>query len=77
MKTDMKLSRMDCYAGKIHAETMPHEPDIHDEPGVYVQFREGCGHTVYTMTPDEADEYADMLKVAAAHTRKAFQKKKR
>lgn len=66
------LSRMDCYAGKWLAEATAHSPDIFDEPGVYVQFIEGCGYHPYTMTPDEADRLADRIREAAAKTREAF-----
>lgn len=66
---------MDCYAGKMRAEANPHEPDIFDEPGVYLQFVEGCGYTVFTLTPEEAEQYADMLKASAKASREAFQKK--
>lgn len=76
MSDKVTLSRMDCYAGKFEAEASGHTPDIHDEPGVYVQFIEGCGYDVYTLTPDEADTLADRIREAAAETRKAFQDKK-
>lgn len=71
----IELSQMDCYAGKFKAEAIAHEADVFDEPGVYAQFIEGCGHHVFTMTPDEADQFADMIKAAADKSRKSFKKR--
>lgn len=73
----IELSQMNCYAGKIKAEVLAHTSDIYDEPGAYAQFIEGCGYDVYTMTPDEADVFADMLKAGAQASRNAFSNKKK
>ncbi len=56
MKTQIKLSRMDCYAGKQRAEVMAGDKDY-----FYLQFVEGCGYTVYEITPDEAIELGNIL----------------
>jgi len=68
----LTLSQMDCYAGKMLAECMPFSPDIHKEPGMYLQFVEGCGYHVYTLTPDEADKLAEMLRQTAEQSRREF-----
>lgn len=60
----------------VRAETMSFDPDIHDIPGVYLQIVDGCGYTVYEMTPEEAETVAKMLIASAAETRKNFGVKK-
>ncbi len=67
-----KVSGMECYAGKWWAQVLDHSPDIHNKPGVYCQFVEGCGYHVYTLNPDEAELLAAMLLQGAAKTRAAF-----
>lgn len=76
IQTDaIKLSRMDCYAGKIRAEVLPWENDGLDRvPGLYLQFVQGCGYSPYEMTPDEADQLAALLRVGAAKARANFKK---
>jgi hypothetical protein len=61
------------YDGRLkRAEISAHEPPIHDVPGVYLQFVEGCGYDVYELTPDEADAISKYLADAAVQTRAAF-----
>ena len=74
MKNSFPLSKMDCYAGKQLVEVSDFSPDIHDEPGMYLQFVEGCGYTVYEITPDEAEKLAALLLAKAKETRKNFKK---
>lgn len=80
-KSRVILSRMDCYAGKMEIEVMPSDPSLYEEeedrgvirkPMMYLQRVEGCGYIVMELTPDEADQLADALKLHAVHTRKRF-----
>lgn len=59
-KETVKLSLMPCYAGSWQAEVMTSTPDPgeSEEPHFYLQFVEGCGYSVYSMTPDEAEKVA-------------------
>lgn len=72
MGNSIRLSQMDCYTGKIRAEVNAFGPDIHSQPGLYLQFVEGCGYDVKTLTPDEAEQLAELLLKSAFRTRKAF-----
>lgn len=71
---------MDCYAGKWAVEVMPHEPFLDEkktivhmeQPGMFLQFVEGCGYTVFNLTPNEAESLAKILVQGAKATRKAF-----
>jgi hypothetical protein len=47
------------------AEVLGFDPDINGEPGMYLQFVEGCGYDVYELTPDEARELAGELAAEA------------
>lgn len=66
------LSKMPCYAGNIYVEVTPFSPDLHDNEGIYLQFVEGCGYDVKTLTPNEAEILAKQLQLAAIRTRKSF-----
>jgi hypothetical protein len=74
MKESIKLSQMDCYAGKWRAEVQAKSKDIHDEAGLYLQFVEGCGYTVFDLTPDEGRELAKILIQKADEAEKEFKK---
>jgi hypothetical protein len=71
MKEAITLSLMDCYAGKQLAEVMPWGGGMDGTHvgGLYLQFVEGCGYTVYELTPDEADALALALVRGAAVAR--------
>lgn len=71
-KDSIVCSTMDCYAGKWRAEVMAMSPDIHDQPGIYVQFVEGCGYHPFTLTPEEALTLAEKMRQAALHSKKDF-----
>lgn len=47
---------------------------INDQPGVYLQHVEGCGYTVYELTPEQARNVAKLLIDAADKTEKEFKK---
>ncbi len=75
-KERIELSRMPCYAGKWEATVMPWT--LHgaykDEPVdefLYLDFVEGCGSTVFELTPDEAEKLAGMLMNGAKQARQA------
>lgn len=78
-KDEVTLSRMDCYAGKQRAEVNAYDPELQLEDGidappyVWLQFVEGCGYTVYTVTPDEAEDLAVMLFNHAQIARKRYE----
>lgn len=79
-KESIKLSRVESsYPSeegvRVRAEIDPFDPDIYAEPGVCLQIADGCGYTVYELTPEEAEAIAKALINAAAKTRKAFDKK--
>ena len=69
MNEPIKLSRMPCYAGFWKAQATAHTADIHDKPGVYVQFIEGCGYSVFEMEPEEALELAIQITIAVNKTK--------
>jgi hypothetical protein len=48
-----------------HMEITAHSPDIHAEPGLYLQRVEGCGYTVTELTLSEARRIAQALNNAA------------
>ena len=74
---EIDLSHHKSYTGgQQQAEVQEFGPDIHDGPGMYLQFVDGCGYTVYTLSPDEAEALAKMLTEAAELTRKLFQARK-
>lgn len=55
-----------CYTGyPFTMNVHPYDPDIHEKPGVYLEFQEGCGYTPYDLTPDEARQVAQALIAAA------------
>jgi hypothetical protein len=67
------LTLTKCYVGHWWVEVMPYSPRIHEEgAGLYLQFKEGCGYTPFSITPDEADRLADLLKAGAAQARRAY-----
>jgi len=71
------LTLTTCYAGHWWVEVMPYSPDIHenDPPAMYLQFKEGCGYTPFSITPEEAERLADLLKAGAAAVRRAYKNK--
>lgn len=82
MSESIKLSQMPCYAGLWKAEVIAQEPfiptqgkesiEMYEKPGVTLQFVEGCGYTVFNLTPEEADELVKQLQYAAMLTRLKF-----
>jgi hypothetical protein len=74
MKDHIKLSKMPCYAGLWRAEVMEFTPDINggNNKGVYLQFVEGCGYSVFELTTDEARELAQILVDKANQTDKIY-----
>ncbi len=74
-KVEMTL-RAPCYTGLYEfLEVSAHDPDIHDEPGIYLQKVEGCGYDVWELTAEEADALAVILAAKAKETRAAFKGK--
>jgi hypothetical protein len=57
-------------------EVLAHDPDIHDEPGVYLQKVEGCGYTVFELTPEEATILGTFLIEQAEESVTAFRSKR-
>ena len=43
----------------------PFSPEIHDEPGIYLEHQSGCGYSPYALTPIEARTIASALIAAA------------
>lgn len=76
MKDHIELTEMPVNYTGHHSrmEVMEFSPDIHDKPGVYLQYVEGCGYTVYNLTPDEARFLGECLIRKAKETMKAFSK---
>jgi hypothetical protein len=75
MKEHILVSQMICYTGSPwRCEVSDWTPGIHDIPGVYIQFVEGCGYHVWDLTPDEAEGLAAILLKQAAKTRANFEK---
>ncbi len=77
MEDSVSLSRMPCYAGLQRAEVIGGEPYRREghpdlDPYFYLQFVEGCGYTVYEITPDEADKLAAILTERAKYCRQAY-----
>lgn len=66
-KVSVELSRHDCYAGKERVNVNPFSYDIHDVPGVYLEFQEGCGYDPRELTPDEAIRVGEAL-IAAGNS---------
>lgn len=56
-------------------EVLEFSPDIHDEPGLYLQRVEGCGYYIMQMTPEQAETLAQELLEVAEESRAAFAKK--
>jgi hypothetical protein len=56
-------------------EVVPFSKDIHSKPGIYLQEVEGCGYTVFELTPIEALALAAHLKKAAEETMAEFKGK--
>ena len=74
MKDVIPLTEMPKNYTGYHSqlELMEFTPDIHDKPGVYLQHVEGCGYTVYELTPDQARFLGERLIAKANETLKAF-----
>ena len=53
-------------------EVIPFSKDIHSNPGIYLQEVEGCGSTVFELTPIEALALAAHLKNAAEESMADF-----
>lgn len=71
-KTDLTRQGI-CYTGGYRqAQVSAHMPDIWDKPGTYLQIVEGCGYTVYELSPDEAEIIGNQLIRAAKASRAAF-----
>jgi hypothetical protein len=67
MSQAIPLSKMKPgHNGRLkQAEVLGFDPDINGEPGMYLQFVEGCGYDVYEFTPDEARRLATELTAEA------------
>jgi hypothetical protein len=64
------------YTGAYNRmEVQAHSPDIHSKPGVYLQEKEGCGYTVFELTPEQAVSLGQLLIQQAGQTVDDFQKK--
>jgi hypothetical protein len=63
MKDSIVLTEMpvNYTGGHDRLEVMSFDSDIHDRAGVYLQHVEGCGYTVYNLTPQQAIELASIL----------------
>ncbi len=66
MKLSLPLSQMpDCYAGPLRVNVLEFNKNIHDRPGVYLEFQEGCGYNPRELTTREARIIAKALNAAA------------
>ena len=74
-KFDLSHHKSSYLDQQQQVEVQEFGPDIHEGPGMYLQFVDGCGYTVYTLSPDEAEALAKMLTTAAETTRKLFSSK--
>lgn len=65
--TQVPLTRLPlAYTGNPQTFNIkPFSPDIHNEPGLYLEHQEGCGYMPYELTPDEAIKIAQALIEAA------------
>jgi hypothetical protein len=61
--TSIPLSQMKLgYDGNPqHLKVSSFSPEIHDQPGLYLELIEGCGYTVIELTLDEAKQLSKML----------------
>lgn len=60
----------------VRAEVLPRvKREGSEVPGLYFQFVDGCGYTIYEFTPDEAEAIGKQLIVGAKQSRKSFAKK--
>ncbi len=72
LKTDLSLHGP-CYTGSLTClEVQPFDPEVHTDPGLYLQHVEGCGYTVYHLTCEEAEQLVAHLLRGVTETRKAF-----
>jgi hypothetical protein len=74
----MENNGYDGYPLRVEVLSKTYDPDngiAGGEPGVYLQFVEGCGYDVRVLSVIEAEALASILKHVAAESRKSFSEK--
>jgi hypothetical protein len=75
----MERKGYDGNPKRVEVMSMSYEPEpevrVWDEPGVYLQFVEGCGYDVRVLSANEAEDLACHLLKAATESRFSFSEK--